>query len=273
MTSSPHPARNIDVPTLIAIALAAYAITNVVHEGLGHGGMCLLVGGRPLELSAVYFDYDHTTVSESGAKWISAGGTLANLVLAALAWVGLRATGRANTPGRYFLWLLMTVSLLQATGYWLFSGLAGVGDWVKVIAHQEPLVLWRLLLATAGGVGYYLSLRLSLSALNAFLPIGEGRLVLARRLMFVPYVAGAALYILAGLLNPVSPILILISAAAASLGGTSGLAWSHNLLRNQARFAPIQGTPLTIPRSVPWLATGTVVAMVFIVVLGRTLQL
>ena len=29
---------------------------NVLHEGAGHGGACLLVGGKPLALSSVYFE-------------------------------------------------------------------------------------------------------------------------------------------------------------------------------------------------------------------------
>ena len=35
------------LPTVIAIALVAYALTNVAHEGIGHGGMCVAMGGEP----------------------------------------------------------------------------------------------------------------------------------------------------------------------------------------------------------------------------------
>jgi hypothetical protein len=40
-----------DIPTLVAIAVVAYAVANVVHEGLGHSGTCVLVGGRPIVLT------------------------------------------------------------------------------------------------------------------------------------------------------------------------------------------------------------------------------
>lgn len=45
---------------------------------------------------------------------------------------------------RYFLWLLMTINLLQAGGYILFSGLGNIGDWAYVIHDLEPVWLWRL---------------------------------------------------------------------------------------------------------------------------------
>jgi hypothetical protein len=59
-------------------------------------------------------------------------------------------------------------------------------------------------------------------------------------------------------------VLVLISAAAASLGGTSGLAWMHNYLRYQKWFPPVPAPAL--------LAAAAVVALIFIVVLGRTVH-
>ena len=43
---SPESSR-LDPWTVGAIAVVAYSVGNVVHEGLGHGGACVLVGGRP----------------------------------------------------------------------------------------------------------------------------------------------------------------------------------------------------------------------------------
>lgn len=261
----------VDKPTLIAIAILVYAITNVAHEGLGHGGACVLVGGRPLELNAVYFDCDEANVIAAGAKWVSAGGTLINLALGAVAWIGLRFTGRATTA-RYFFWLLMSASLLQGTGYWLFSGLGNIGDWAKVIEGLTPALAYRALLTAAGGAGYYLTMRLALRALSPLLGGGDDRLARARTLMLIPYLAGGALYCVAGILNPASPILVLISAAAASFGGTSAFAWSHNFLRDKGAFPPVDVPPLSIPRSIPILCAGVATALVFILVLGRSVH-
>jgi hypothetical protein len=42
---------SIDRLTLIAIAAVAYVLANIAHEGVGHGGSCLLLGGQPVALS------------------------------------------------------------------------------------------------------------------------------------------------------------------------------------------------------------------------------
>ena len=47
-----------DLPTLVAIPIVAYGLANLGHEGLGHGGACLLAGGRPMVLSSVHFECD-----------------------------------------------------------------------------------------------------------------------------------------------------------------------------------------------------------------------
>ena len=91
--------RDVDRPTLVAIAVAAFALANLVHEGVGHGGACLLAGGRALALSAIHFDGDLGGLDPAAGKWVAAGGTLANLAL------GLRRLGgparlpRRSRPG------------------------------------------------------------------------------------------------------------------------------------------------------------------------------
>jgi hypothetical protein len=272
MSTPEKDGRPVDRLTVIAVALIAYAITNVSHEGLGHGGACVLVGGKPLELNAVYFDCDKSDLAASSAKWISAGGTLVNLVTGALAWLALRR-GQGATVGRWFTWLLMTLSLLQATGYWLFSGLGNIGDWAKVVEGLAPAWPWRVALAVAGGAGYWLTIRLALRALGPFLGDGDDRVARARTLMLLPYLAGGALYLAAGALNPQSPVLVLISAAAASLGGTSALCWSFNMLRDRKAFPPHGSPPLSIRRSPLLLAAGAATAAIFILVLGRSVKL
>jgi hypothetical protein len=266
-----QPAVRVDPLTLVAVAVVAYALTNVAHEGLGHGGACVIVGGQPRELSAVYFDCGDEHISAAAARWVAAGGTLVNLAVAALAWIGLRASGRGVTVGRYFLWLVMTLSLLQATGYWMFSGLANIGDWAAVTEGLTPAWPFRVLLSVAGIGGYYLAARVAMGTLAPFLGPAEGRIAHARRLMVLPYFAGGVLYVAAGLLNPVSPMLVLISAAAASFGGTSALMWMHNFLRAPGR-APVETAPLAVPRSMAWIALGAAVAAVFVGVLGRTIR-
>jgi hypothetical protein len=259
---------DVDRPTLVAIAVVAFALANVAHEGVGHGGACVLAGGRALALSAVHFDGDLEGVSLDARKWVAAGGTLANLALGLLAAAALRVLRGTPGPGRFFLWLSMTVNLLQAAGYWLFSGLGNVGDWAVVIGGWTPHGAFRLGLAALGGATYCAFVLFSLRELSPRLGAGPGRLPLAVSLTVLPYLAGGILYVAAGLLNPVGARLVLISAAAASFGGTSGLAWMAQLLRDQRRFPPHEGPTLRIPRSIPWLAAATVVTLLFVGVLG-----
>jgi len=252
----------------VAIAVVAYALANLVHEGLGHGGACLLAGGRPLALSAIHFEEDPSSLDATAQKWVAAGGTIANVVVGVLALLALRASRSTSTPGRYFLWLLMTVNLLQAAGYWLFSGTFNIGDWAAVIAGLSPRWAFRLGLALLGGAAYVGVIVFSLRELAPFLGAGAERLPRAVTLTLVPYLAGGILYVAAGFPNPVGWLLVLISAAAASFGGTSALAWMAQLLRNETRFPPREGEPPPLPRSTAWLAAGAVVALLFVFVLG-----
>jgi hypothetical protein len=38
----------LDALTVGAIGILAYMLGNVLHEGLGHGGACVLIGAKPL---------------------------------------------------------------------------------------------------------------------------------------------------------------------------------------------------------------------------------
>lgn len=259
---------DVDRPTLAAIAVVAFALANVVHEGVGHGGACLLAGGRALAWSATHFDSDLAGLDPAAGKWVAAGGTLANVALGLVAWLSLRVSQGPPGSGRLFLWLTMTVNLLQAAGYWLFSGIGKVGDWAEVIDGWAPHWIFRVGLAALGGAAYWAVVQWSLKDLSPWLGPGPGRWRRAVPLTVIPYVVGGILYVAAGLLNPVSPVLVLVSAAAASFGGTSGLAWMAQLLRNERRFPPCNRPPLRVRRSGSWLAAGVAVALLFIGVLG-----
>ena len=261
--------RAIDRVTLVAIAIVAYALANVIHEGLGHGATCVAVGGRLRAFSAIHAEC--AAEGEGRNVLVTAAGTLANLFAGATAWVLLRRQEARLTSQRYFLWLFMTLNLLQGTGYWLFSGVASVGDWAHIIADLEPRWLYRAILATLGGAGYWAVIALGLRTLNPLVGGGPDRLHRARTLSLVPYLAGGVLYVAAGAFNPVSPLLVLISAAAASFGGASALAWMTELLQ-KPEYPAAKGDPLSIDRSVGWIALGGITAVVFVAILGPGLQ-
>ena len=258
-----------DPLTVVAIALLAYVIGDVLHEAVGHGGACLLVGGRPLVLSTVHLECDSHAAGAWGERFIAAGGTLVNLCAGALvALVVRRRAASSSGAVAWFLWLLMAVNLLSGTGYFLFSGIGGIGDWAAFVRGLGPAWVTRLGLTLLGGGTYWLVVLRAVRALDPFLS-GEGdeRVRSATRMTLPAYLAGGILSCIAGLFNPVGMVLVAISAAAASFGGTSGLAWMPQLLHGPRAAAP-GGTLLLVSRSWGWIVLGVVAAAVFVLVLG-----
>jgi hypothetical protein len=95
----------------------------------------------------------------------------------------------------------------------------------------------------------------------------EIRVRRARHLTLAPYLTSGLLSCTAGALNPVSPLLILLSAAAASFGGHSGLAWMWTLLHGPR----VPSSELQVPeieRNRGWMIGAAVLAIAFIAGLG-----
>src|SRR5437868_9890008 len=155
-----HTAAGSDAITVGAISLLASMLGNLLHEGAGHGGACLLSGAQPLVLSSVHFE------CSVDARLVMAGGTLANFIAGALFFFLGRMSGRNYPRWKYFCWIAMTVNLFTATGYFLFSGIGGIGDWARFIRGLGPQWLWRIGLTIFGAVTYFLAARLSLFELR-----------------------------------------------------------------------------------------------------------
>jgi len=261
----PSPLRetnHTDLLTIVAITITTTVITSFIHEAIGHGGMCVVTGGNPKVLSTVHFECSIDT------RLVAAGGTLANLAFGALSWAIAR-TFRKSSSWRYFFWQLMTFNLFDAGGYFLFSGVGNFGDWAAVVAGWYPAWGWRVGLIVLGVVTYFLLfVPLSLLELRPFLSTDPvARVQRARRMTVVPYLTTGILSCLAGALNPVGPLLILVSAAAASFGGKSGLAWMWTLLRGP-RIPSSQSQMAEIQRSWGWIVVAILLTTVFIAVLG-----
>lgn len=261
-----------DPLTVAAIGWMVGVLADLIHEGLGHGGACLLVGGKPTILTSMNFDWDDTGFPRWALRTVAAGGTVANLLAGALALAMLRRA-RAAVHLHYSLWLFAAVNLYVGTGYFLYSGLSNIGDWANFIAGLPGYWVWRGLLVLLGGASYFLSVRLML--VKAAPLTGGDPAVRYRRanlLMLIPYFGGAVLSVIAGALNPQAKALLLISAIAASLGGTSGLAWGPQMLRDPNWMAS-SAPPVAIPRHWGWIVAGLLLAVLFVVILGPGLKL
>lgn len=254
-----------DPLTIASIGIVAYILGNIVHEDLGHGGACLLTGGKPLLVTAVSMD------CSAENRLVLAGGTLMN-VIAAVVFFFARLAKSAHW--KYFAWLAMTLNLLSSAGYLAFSGIGGFGDWAMFIQGFSPQWAWRLGLTVLGIVAYTLAVRFSLLELRPLIGSdARQRVANAWRLTIVPYFAGGIVECVAGAFNPQGWFLVLMSAAASTFGGTSALLWSPNWLRGNSIPAGPDAGAVAIKRSWPWIIGAAVMAVVFIAVLGPGVHL
>ena len=263
-----------DLLTIAAVAVVIYALSSVIHEGVGHGGACIAVGGVPHLVSSMEFRCGLEGLAPAAGRIVASAGAIVQIVLGLAVYKTYQVLVRrpfssASAVWRFALWLFAAVSLMQGTGYFFFSGVGGIGDWSDVMTGLLPTVAWRALLAIGGFALYWFTTLRLFQALSPFLgALSPERYHRAVRLGVTAYVVGAALSLGAGLLNPAGVALIAISGAAASLGGTSGLAWGPQLLRGNAAPAGTPDEPVSISRSWPVIVLAVVVAAVFITVLG-----
>jgi hypothetical protein len=267
------PARD-DLWTLAAFGALAYMISNVLHEGLGHGGVAWLSGARQITVTSTYMDAGIDT------RWILAAGTLVNLAFGLLGLAALRGMRRSETsqlpqlrplPLRLFVWAFTAFNLLLGMGYFLFSGIGGIGDWAEWMKGLSPMWAWRLGFALLGAASYFASAWVLARELVAILGMYEARM---RRMTWTMYFAGGLTACLAGVWNPMGWKLVLISAAASSLGGASGLMWIPSIAARAARGMEKKVTAaVAIPR-MPLLGMVTALLLVaYAWLLGRGVML
>jgi hypothetical protein len=247
-----------DRPTLIAVSALACILQDVLHEGLGHGVIAWLSGAHHLTISTVALQSDVST------RWISAGGTLVNLVFAAIFWLLLRRARGSKPVTFYFLTMAMAGNLLTGTGYFLFSGVANFGDWAAVIDGLQPHWLWRAGLIALGAISYYLSMLVVAASMKEFYDRHDS-LRRVRSLCWTPYVTDGVLAGVAGLLNPAGLFYVIASALPSTLGANAGLLSLPDLIRwrgQEGQLAPIR-------RSAGWIVAGAISSALFIFVIGR----
>lgn len=262
MPISAAPIRD-DLPTILFTSVAAYILQDILHEGLGHGVTAWLSGAHRLRLSTVALSSDIDT------RWISASGTVVNLLFAAIFWLLLARPQRYKPTTRYFLVLAMAGNLFTGTGYFLFSGVTDFGDWAAVIRELHPHWLWRTGLLLVGVPAYATSVTVVARALQPFDRAGEPPRRI-RILSWTPYVAEGAFAGLASLLNPLGWFYVVSSALASTWGANAGL-WSLPAVIRR-RLRPTREQVAAIPRSIPWITSVAVAGLLFVVFLGRGLS-
>ncbi|MGH9718330.1 MAG: hypothetical protein ACRD4R_16605 [Candidatus Acidiferrales bacterium] len=253
-----------DSATICAISFLAWIFADGTHEAIGHGLMALLTGAQSGVVSTVAWS------SAYDSRLVAAGGPVLNLLEAAVLWIALRSAKRASPQTRYFLFIACTFCLFTATGYFLLSGVTNFGDWAQVLAGMRPHWMWQALLVVVGVVTYLLSVRAMGGALIRHVGVARDDRSRMNSLTVLPYFAALALSAAGGFMNPLGIALVLESALPAAAGGNSGLLWLRYYVPKGA--VPLRGSD-GVGRSYAWIATGVVLALAFIFVLGRGITL
>jgi len=266
-------AQSVDWLTVVSLSMLAYLLGTALHEHAGHALACLAVHGQIIELNAFYVNCGYQGVSELGVRLVALAGPVMSIVCGVVGFVLLDrvATTSATT---YFLWLFSTIGFLTGTGYMLFSGVLGIGDFGTssegVIYQLQPEWLWRIALVVVGLGSYLLVIRVMVGKLDTFIG-GEGqeRVKRAQRLSLTSYLSGVIASVLIGFLNPLGIYIVLISAAAASAGGTSGLVWGMQTLNRKKQTGM---PPFTISRDWRFIVVGIAFTLGYAAVFGPSLR-
>ena len=250
-----------DRVTVLAIAALVYTLATLAHEGLGHGGACVAIGGTLRGLSSSWCDCDVSALDAWAGRVEHAAGTLANLAVAGLALIFQR---RAR-PGAiaYFVWLTCAVNALMGSGYLLVDPLFGFGDWTAFLAGLGGGLPLKLVVSA---IGLALTMLAFKHASRTLIPLvgtfPETAVPAARILCWFPWAAvGGALLTGAAALNHYGPRFAGTSALA-TLGGTWMLVWIPSTY-SRPRPAPVDPTQ-DVQRSTGFIAAG-LVATAFLV--------
>ena len=262
----------IDVPTLAAIAALVGVVSTQAHEGLGHGGMCLAEGLHLNAWGAFYVDCGSETDPLFARKLVEMAGSTVNLIVAIVAALLFVATSPQRFTLRFILWLTATLNAFEWAGYFLFSGVGGIGDWgvgpSGVLFGVANPWAWRALMAFGGmAIYWWLAIRAmhALAGMTGDDPAGRAQ---AKLLSLGAYATIGVVAVLVGLLNPEGVFVVIASAGAASLGGASGLWWGINMIPRTEQAGDFE-----LRRNWPLIVAAIVVVAAEAVILGPTLRL
>ncbi len=172
-----------DLLTLAAIGLMATCVVTFDHEALGHGSMCLALGGHIQLLTSSLF------LCDLRSKWIAPAGPACNLLMGTLALILGRSVPPRRASVRLFLILVSAFSYFWEGGYVIQAMHGREGD--LYFAGQdflgEPSLWWRVAGAGVGLLLYVSTIMLTARALLQLWP----QATLARRAARTIWIAAA----------------------------------------------------------------------------------
>jgi hypothetical protein len=255
-----------DAPTLVSVAILAFILADVAHEGFGHGLGFYLAGGQSSMLTTTRL-IEWVKLGDPQWRIFDLGGPAGNVFFAGLAWIGQRwVRGRAPRL-QLFLWLVMTFSLFWAFGYLIFCGVLGRGDWIALVEGTKYVWPGRLVFVVMGIALYRASISLAAREMRWIVP-AHGTNVKSRltRLVRICYISGGLIACAGAVLDPRGPMEILNSGALSSLGAAVGLLYvTNSFLRLPEKYSPAD---TFIPRDWPWIVAAAAGTIYYIAILG-----
>ena len=143
--------------TVAALGVLAMCMVTFDHEALGHGGLCLALGGHITLLTTSLFACDLRTI------WLAPAGPFMNIFMGTLALIALRFVPAQRPALKVFLILMTAFSYFWEGGYIVQAMIERKGDMYYTVRYTigEPSIVGRMALAIPGIVLYVLTLALT----------------------------------------------------------------------------------------------------------------
>lgn len=248
-----------DMPTLMALGAVAATVSALAHETLGHGGVCVAVGGHITLLTSIRFHCLGAT------PLTDAAGPLGNAFAAALSLLLLRLCRPTAAATRLFLTFVAAINAFWLAGQMVYSAALNTEDLAFVARDLGWPHSWRVLTALLGIVLYVACGRIMTQAMRDLIVPGE-RAAQTRRRIAIAYLASAASAAIAGAMWRGDPwgsaFNGLLAIAIAPLGMWIGVARATRLGSRDATMVPIA-------RSWAWVVGGGVLFVLFALTQGR----
>ena len=259
-----------DLPTVIAIAVIAYALLYICHEIIGHCGMAVVVGTKCKVISSTNIPLA-TMVTDWKYNIIVIAGSSANFVAAFVCLALLRRWKTAKPAARYFLWLTMSVNLFLASTYIAVAPIIQFGDSYILIRDQPGKLFWRIFVALVGTIMCWFSIRLARNELVRLIGFGgRAAQTVAWKLVVPAYIAGGLVTVSSAFFSQLDPRLAQLQAAGGTFGLTAWLLLLPLLIQDSATSL---SNTFALARSVGWILAGGITALIFVGVLGPGISL
>ena len=173
------------------IGITAYIFADILHEVVGHGGVCIIQGHQIELLTSVYFR------SSPGSLVTDIGGPMSNLIFALIIYLILNRTKSLTLITRLLLLNMMAYNLFWFSGTILQSSFSKTGDWTFAMTEINIGMFGKFILVVVSIMAYSFSIKLIKVQVTKFtLHFSEFQL---KQSIYYSYFAAAISAIIAGL--------------------------------------------------------------------------